>query len=75
MLCEESRRGVISGLRRQVSFRLVVNGVKVCRYVADFVYIRGGVRVVEDVKGFRDRVYKLKARLMLACYGVVILET
>lgn len=51
-------RGEISGLRRQVSFDLLaareLDGrtvpAKVVRYVADFVYERGGERVIEDVK-------------------------
>ena len=58
-----------------MSFKLVVNGTLIARYRADFVYIRGGRRVVEDAKGFRDRVYKLKRALMLACHGIEILET
>lgn len=67
--------GVISGLRLQVRFPLSVNGVTVGKYVADFVYIRDGRRVVEDVKGMRTAVYKLKCRLMLAVFGIEILET
>jgi hypothetical protein len=58
-----------------VSFRLIVGGVLVCRYRADFVYVESGARVVEDVKGFRTVVYKLKRRLMLACHGIEIKET
>jgi Protein of unknown function (DUF1064) len=33
------------------------------------------VRVVEDTKGFRTPLYRLKARLMDALYGIKILET
>lgn len=75
VLCDEQARGLISGLRCQVGFRLVVNDVLVCRYRCDFAYIRDGRRVVEDVKGMRTDVYKLKRNLMLAVYGVTILET
>jgi hypothetical protein len=51
--------GMIQDLRRQVDFPLLVGGVKVCTFRADFVYtepaaagMRGGpwVMVVEDVK-------------------------
>jgi hypothetical protein len=67
--------GHISGLRRQVPFDLVVNGHKVATYRADFTYSdASGLDVVEDVKGFRTPVYKLKRRLMLACWGVDIRE-
>jgi hypothetical protein len=46
-------------------------------YVADFEYdlTEVSVRVVEDVKGFRNRVYKIKAELMREKLGIHILET
>lgn len=69
------RAGEISGLRKQVKFSLAVNGEHVCTYTADFVYERGGKRIVEDVKGFTTDVYRIKRALMLACYGIEILET
>ncbi len=70
------RARAIKNLRFQVWYRLEVNGVLICRYRADFVYEdaeRG--ETVEDVKGFRTPVYKLKAKLMLACHGIRIRET
>lgn len=69
--------GLIAGLRRQVRFPLKVNGVRVCVYVSDFVYIEGRRRVVEDVKSEFTRklpVYRLKRKLMLAVYGIAIRE-
>ena len=69
------RAGQITGLRLQVSFKLIVNGVLVCRYRADFVYVERGARVVEDCKGFRTREYEMKKRLMRAVWGIEILET
>jgi hypothetical protein len=30
---------------------------------------------VEDVKGIRTKDYVIKARLMLACFGIEVLET
>lgn len=68
----------ISALRRQVRFPLVVNGVLVCVYVADFVYIEAGRRVIEDVKSAFTRklpVYRLKKKLMRAVWGIDIRET
>lgn len=46
-------------------------------YIADFVYTDGetGEIVVEDVKGMRTEVYKIKRKLMLYKYGIKILET
>lgn len=77
-LVELARAGRIQYLRRQVRFRLSVNGVKVCAFVADFVYIKQGLQVVEDVKSEWTRklpVYRLKRKLMLAVYSVEVKET
>ena len=52
---------------------------RACTYKADFVYnerIPGGWRlVVEDVKGVRTDVYKIKRKLMLERHGIRIRET
>ena len=69
------KAGVISELKLQQSFDLVVNGMKVCRYVADFVYIEKKRQIVEDVKGVKTPSYNLKKKLMLACHGITIRET
>lgn len=66
--------GQISDLRRQVPFELVVNGVLVCKYVADAVYVERGEQVVEDAKGIRTRDYRIKCKLMKACHGIDIRE-
>lgn len=71
----ESARGAIQGLRMQVSFPLAINGVLICRYIADFVYVRNGVRIVEDCKGFKTPEYKLKFKMMEAIHGITILES
>jgi len=67
--------GLIKDLRLQVPYVITVNGKKICRYVADFVYIENGKEVVEDVKGMKTPVYNLKKKLMEAVFSVVILET
>lgn len=67
--------GAIFGLRRQVPFEMVVNGVKVCTYVCDFLYEQGGEPVVEDVKGVVTPEFKLKKKLMKACHGIDVLVT
>lgn len=57
---------------------LVVNGVEICAYLPDFVYVdvRTGEKVVEDVKGMPGltQLYAVKKRLVLACHGVEITE-
>jgi hypothetical protein len=70
------RAGEISSLACQVRYPLSVNGIKVCTYVADFVYRdKGGGDICEDVKGYRTTVFKLKKLLMFAIHGIKILET
>jgi len=68
--------GVISGLKTQEEFALPVNGVLVCKYLADFCYVDSdGNRVVEDVKGGPvTQVYALKNKLMKAIHGIEIQE-
>ena len=46
-----------------------------CAYVADFVYCKGGERIVEDAKGVRTADYIIKRKLMLYIHGIRILET
>lgn len=73
--------GVIDGLRRQVRYELIpafdVGGrhYRPVFYVADFVYMEDGKEVVEDVKGMRTDVYRLKSKLFARRYGMSIRET
>jgi hypothetical protein len=73
-----ARKGAIQDLKRQVPFELAVNGVKICRYVADFSWLEvhdgQGWAVVADAKGYRTREYAMKAKLMKAIHGIDILE-
>lgn len=70
------RSGDVKSVEVQPSFPIVVNGKKICTYKADFkiTYSDGDV-VIEDVKGMRTDVYKIKKRLVEALYGINILET
>jgi hypothetical protein len=67
---------LIADLETQPEFPLVVNGRKIGKYIADFRYFDHelGVTVVEDVKGVRTAVYRLKKKLVLALYGVDVQE-
>lgn len=67
--------GLIKNLQLQVNYPLIVNGLKICDYRADFVYEVGGKTVVEDVKGQLHDVFKLKYKLMYACHGITLLIT
>ena len=70
------RAGEITGLLRQVSFELIPKCGKnrAVKYIADFVYCENGETIVEDVKGFRTDVYKLKKRMMLDKHSIEIRE-
>ena len=71
------KAGQISHLKLQFPFILISKSEygRAIKYVADFVYYEGNKRVVEDVKGVRTPVYKLKKRLMAEIYGIEVKET
>ena len=75
------RAGEISELQLQPVFELIPavkeNGKVVQRaitYKGDFSYIRNGSVVVEDAKGVKTDVYKLKKKMMRALLGIVVQE-
>lgn len=77
------KAGQIRALTLQPSFPLWASAargelVEVARYVADFQYDerdgQGWRLVVEDAKGVRTTVYKLKRRWFEAQYGITIRE-
>lgn len=72
------KKGEITNLKKQVTYRLEVNGHLICKYIADFVYEQNGVTVTEDVKSIMTRklpVYKIKKKLMKAIYNIEIKES
>lgn len=71
------RAGIISKLERQVKFELIPKqeGELACNYIADFTYYQKGEYIVEDVKGCKTDVYKIKKKLMLWVHGIRIRET
>lgn len=77
MLELRARAGEITELQRQVRFALVVNGIHICDYVADFTWKEGAQRKVADVKSVMTRklpAYRLKYKLMQACHGITLDE-
>lgn len=77
------KAGEITSLERQVKF-VLASSVKYSnakratpelRYFADFAYRdKDGNYIVEDAKGFKTDVYKIKRHLMLAVHGIEIRE-
>lgn len=81
-LKELQGRGEISDLELQTRFTLqdkyVKNGkkIKAIEYVADFVYKDSeGNQIVEDCKGFRTPIYKLKKKIFEYRYPHTIKES
>lgn len=76
ILKSEEKLGKIRDLRFQVDYPYKENGIHCFIYRSDFNYtiVETGEEVVEDVKGFRTDVYRLKKKLIEARYGIVISE-
>ena len=69
--------GVVKDLKRQVKYDIIVNDQKICRYIADFVYILvhengSEEKIVEDAKGVQTSDFKLKKKLMKAVFDIEI---
>lgn len=62
--------GMIRDLKLQVRFPISVFSEHICTYIADFMYYDSKTdnTCVEDTKGFKTDVYKLKKKLFHACY-------
>jgi Protein of unknown function (DUF1064) len=71
------KAGEILQLRLQVKYAVNINGIKVCEYRADFAYYdcENKCYVIEDCKGVRTAVYRLKKKLVEAYYGITVRET
>lgn len=69
------RLGEIQSLELQPAFKVTINGKNICTYKADFAYFTDRERVVEDVKGFKTPIYRLKKKLVEASFpGTKITE-
>lgn len=73
-------QGEIENLKLQPPYECIVKNQKITTYRADFKYDviddRGHIikSVIEDVKGMITDIYKLKKKLVEACYDIKILE-
>ena len=79
-----ARAGKIESLKLQPKYLLLdtlrIQGHRTMPkryYIADFEYMQNGKVIVEDVKGMKTPVYKLKKHLFLSIYGknLTFLET
>ena len=76
------KAGEIHNLREQVPYILIPaqrddSGKlleRQIKYIADFVYERGGNEIVEDTKGFRTADYILKRKMLLFFHGIRVVE-
>ena len=71
--------GQIRELRRQVPYPIYIRGKLICQWFADFVYKEDASQpeftTVEDCKGHKTEIYRLKKKMVEAEYGFKILET
>jgi hypothetical protein len=75
--------GAITGLQRQPEFQLLMESrlsseeTDCGKYLADFMYtdVAAKRRVIEDCKGMRTPVYRLKKKIVEALYDITITET
>ena len=78
VLREMASNGKISNLILQPKYLIqdkykgVLNGIKknipAINYIADFEYIKDGVKIAEDVKGMKTTEYKIKMKLFVFKY-------
>lgn len=65
----------VLSFERQVPFQVILNGKKICKYLADFkVFYADGHEEIIDVKGVRTNIYTLKKKLVEAQFGIKIIE-
>lgn len=76
------RGKIITDLQEQVSillqekFRHNGKWERPIIYIADFVYYKDGVKIIEDVKGFKTDVYRIKRKMLLFNYpDITFIET
>lgn len=71
--------GAIVGLREQVNFPVEINGQHIMNYRADFLYLLpddpGAGTQIEDSKGYKTPMYRMKKKMVEAYYGCTIIET
>ncbi len=64
----------INNLELQPKYPFIFEGETIFTYRGDFSYFENHAAVVEDVKGFKTPVYRLKKKLIEAQYKIQIRE-
>jgi len=59
---------VITNLKTQISFSMVVNEKLICKHILDFTYFENGKPIVEDSKGKKTPDWIIKHKLFEALY-------
>ena len=67
--------GIIQNLLLQQPYELNEGGSHSLKYLSDFEYDRDGEHIVEDVKGYKTKIYLKKKKLMKQIYNIEILES
>lgn len=69
------KAGVISDLQLQKKFELIPSqkfktmpNERPCSYIADFTYVKDGLFVIEDTKGYKTHEYVIKRKLLKQKY-------
>jgi hypothetical protein len=73
------KAGLVERWERQISYKLVVNGVLITTYILDFrVFFTDGTIQYQDVKGRHEGVpydlFTAKKNLMYALFSIVVIE-
>lgn len=70
------KHGKIQSLEVHPVYTIEVMGIIICKCIPDFRYVENGHLIVEDVKSkpTMTPVYRIKKKLLLACYGLEIRE-
>ncbi|MBN9028885.1 MAG: hypothetical protein BGO05_18595 [Rhizobiales bacterium 63-7] len=73
-LKQRAKGGEVTDIELQRQYDLIVHGVLVARYRADFVFFDriACARRVVDVKGVVTRDFAIKRKLMKACHGIKV---
>lgn len=73
-------KGIITDLQLQVkyelqpSYKMNDKTIRAINYVADFTYRLDNKLIIEDTKGYRTEVYRLKKKMFEFRYGIEIKE-
>lgn len=71
----KDRKNRVVSIECQPKFPIKIKGKKICTYIADFrVVFADGHMEIQDVKGVRIPVYRLKKKLTEALFNITIHE-